>query len=163
MLLPWGSDAPLYHRPVATIVLIVLCSVSFLAFPAHKYEDWALVLGEGVHPVQWVTNLFMHDGWDHLIGNMVFLWVFGIIVEGKLGWWAFLLAFLGIGVMESAGTQILIHPEEPIHMVGASGAIYGLLAMCLVWAPKNEIHCLAFFRFFPTDLDLSILWFAAFY
>ena len=163
MLIPWGSDAPLYHRPIATIVLIVLCVVSFFAFPPGRYEDWTLVVGAGLHPVQWVSNLFMHAGWGHIIENMVFLWVFGIIVEGKLGWWAFTLAFLGIGACESAGTQLLFHPPEPIHMLGASGAIYGLLAMAMVWAPRNEIHCLAFFRFYPMDVDLSILWFAAFY
>ena len=113
--------------------------------------------------MQWVSNLFMHEGWGHIIENMLFLWVFGIIVEGKLGWWAFTLAFLGIGACESAGTQLLFHPQEPIHMFGASGAIYGLLAMSMIWAPRNEIHCLAFFRFFPMDFDLSILWFAAAY
>ena len=59
-----------------------------------------------------MTNLFMHAGLGHIIGNMLFLWVFGIIVEGKLGWWAFTLAFLGIGVVESAGTQLLFHPQN---------------------------------------------------
>ena len=48
-----------------------------------------LEIGNGVHPLQWFSNLFMHGGIMHLLGNMVFLWVFGIIVEGKLGWWAF--------------------------------------------------------------------------
>jgi membrane associated rhomboid family serine protease len=163
MLIPWGSDAPLYHRPIATIVLIVLCVVSFFAFPPGRFEDWTLAIGDGPHPMQWVSNLFMHSGWAHIIENMLFLWVFGIIVEGKLGWWAFTLAFLGIGACESAGTQLLIHPREPIHMLGASGAIYGLLAMSMVWAPRNEINCIAFFRFYPMDFDLSILWFAAAY
>jgi membrane associated rhomboid family serine protease len=163
MLIPWGSDAPIYHRPIATVALIVLCVISFFAFPPARHEEWALVIGDGLHPAQWVSSLFMHSGWDHIIENMLFLWVFGIIVEGKMGWWAFTLAFLGIGACESAVTQLLVHPQEPIHMVGASGAIFGLLAMAMVWAPKNEIHCLAFFRFYPMDFDLSILWFAAMY
>ena len=47
MLIPWGSDAPLYHRPIATVVLIVLCVVSFFAFPAGRYEDWTLAVGDG--------------------------------------------------------------------------------------------------------------------
>jgi membrane associated rhomboid family serine protease len=163
MLIPWGSDAPLYHRPIATVVLMVLCVVSFIVFPPGRYADWTLTIGDGLHPVQWLSSLFMHSGWDHIIGNMLFLWVFGIIVEGKLGWWGFMLAFLGIGALESAGTQLLFHPQQPIHMVGASGAIFGLLAMSMIWAPRNEIHCLTFIRFYPMDLDLSILWFAAFY
>ena len=163
MLIPLSSDAPLYHRPFATVAVIVLCVVSFFAFPAGKHEEWMLEIGDGVHPLQWLSNLFMHGGYGHLIGNMVFLWAFGIIVEGKLGWWAFTLVYLAIGIAESAAIQLILHPETTVHMLGASGAIYGLLAMCLVWAPKNELHCLAFFRFFPTDFDLSILWFAAFY
>jgi membrane associated rhomboid family serine protease len=163
MLIPLSSDAPLYHRPYATVTMIVLCVVSFLVFPAGRHEESMLDIGAGVHPVQWLTNIFMHAGPGHLVGNMIFLWAFGIIVEGKLGWWAFTLAYLAIGIAESAGIQLALHPEKPVHMLGASGAIYGLLAMCVVWAPKNELHCVAFFRFFPTDFDLSILWFVGFY
>jgi membrane associated rhomboid family serine protease len=163
MLIPWGSDAPLYHRPIATVVLIVFCVVAFFAFPPSRFEGWALQVGEGLHPVQWVSNLFLHSGPGHIIENMLFLWVFGIIVEGKLGWWGFTLAFLGIGACESAFTQLVFHPQEPALMFGASGAVFGLLAMAMVWAPRNEIHCLAFFRFYPMDFDLSILWFAGVY
>ena len=163
MLVPWGTDAPLYNRPYATVTMIVLCVISFLALPAAHHEEWMLEIGAGVHPLQWVTNLFMHAGPGHLIGNMAFLWVFGIIVEGKIGWWAFALLYLGIGITESAATQLVFHPDETVYMLGASGAISGLLAICLVWAPRNDIHCIAFFRFVPSNLDLSILWFVAFY
>ena len=163
MLLPLSSDAPVYHRPIATVVVIVLCVLSFFVFPSSDNEELMLEIGAGVHPLQWFSNLFMHAGIMHLLGNMVFLWVFGIIVEGKLGWWAFALVYLGIGGAESAATQVLLHPRHPVYMLGASGAIAGLLAMCLIWAPKNEIHCLLFLRTVPTDIDLSILWFVAFY
>jgi membrane associated rhomboid family serine protease len=163
MLLPWGTDAPLYHRPYATVAMIALCVVSFFVFPAVDHEEWMLEIGNGVHPLQWVTNLFMHAGRGHLIGNMAFLWVFGIIVEGKIGWWAFTLVYLGIGIAESAATQLVFNPEETVYMLGASGAISGLLAICLVWAPRNDVHCLAFFRIVPSNLDLSVLWFVAFY
>ena len=94
---------------------------------------------------------------------MIFLWSFGIVVEGKLGAAGFLPVYLGIGVVESAILQLVSHPEQPIHMLGASGAIYGLLAMCLVWAPRNELNCWAFFRFVPFEWDVPILWFAVFY
>jgi membrane associated rhomboid family serine protease len=163
MIIPWGTDAPIYHRPVATIALILLNVLSYLLFPSGRYDDWTLTLGEGVHPVQWLTNLFMHTGLFHLIGNMIFLWTFGLVVEGKLGWWAFTLVYLGLGVGESAGMQLLVHSQQPVHMLGASTVIFGLLAMCLVWAPRNEVLCIVWFRFTPTDIDLSILWFAALY
>jgi len=163
MIIPWGSDAPLYHRPIATIALMALNVLSFVVFPARAYEDWTLVLGGGINPLQWLTNIFMHAGWFHLIGNMIFLWTFAMIVEGKLGWWAFLLIYLGLGIGESALMQVVVHSEVPLHMLGASGIILGLLAMCLVWAPKNEVLCIVFFRFAPNVFDLSILWFVAIY
>jgi membrane associated rhomboid family serine protease len=162
MLIPWGSDAPLYHRPYATIALVVLNVVAFAVLPRGD-EDWVLVLGDGVHPRQWLTNLFLHAGWVHLIGNMIFLWTFGMVVEGKIGSWAFLLVYLGIGVIESAGIQLVVRSEAPVQMMGASGIIFGLLAMCVVWAPKNEVVCIAWFRFRPDVFDLSILWFVALY
>jgi len=163
MIIPWGTDAPIYHRPIATITLIVLNVLSSLLFPAGMYEDWTLVVGDGVHPLQWVTNIFMHLGLGHLVGNMLFLWAFGIIVEGKLGWRAFTLVYLGLGVVESALMQILIRSEEPVRMLGASGVVFGLMAMCLVWAPRNELQCIFLFRIIPMEFDLPILSVAAFY
>ncbi len=60
---------------------------------------WGLTHGEGLHPVQWVTNNFLHGRIFHLVGNMIFLWGFGLVVEGKLGWWRFLLVYMGIGIL----------------------------------------------------------------
>jgi membrane associated rhomboid family serine protease len=163
MIIPWGTDAPIYHRPIATIGMIVVNIVVFLVFPAGQNESSTLVLGECLHPLQWVTNLFLHSGIFHLVGNLIFLWTFGLVVEGKLGWWAFLRVYLGLGVGESAGMQLLVHSDPPIRMMGSSGVIFGLLAMCLVWAPKNEVVCMLWLRFSPLVLDVSILWFAAGY
>jgi membrane associated rhomboid family serine protease len=163
MIIPWGTDAPIYHRPIATIAIIVLNVLSALLFPAGLYEDWTLVLGDGVHPLQWLTNIFMHAGLGHLVGNMLFLWAFGIIVEGKLGWRAFTLVYLGLGVVESALMQILIRSEEPVRMLGASGVVFGVMAMCLVWAPRNELQCIFLFRIIPVDFDVPILSVAVFY
>ena len=94
---------------------------------------------------------------------MLFLWTFGLVVEGKLGWWGFLLVYLGLGVTESAAMQVVVRTATPVHMLGSSGVIFGLLAMCLVWAPMNEVVCIIWLRFTPSVLDLSILWFAAGY
>ena len=163
MIIPWGTDAPIYHRPIATITIIVLNVLAALLFPPGMYKDWTLVLGEGVHPLQWLTNIFMHAGLGHVIGNMLFLWAFGIIVEGKLGWRGFALVYLGLGIAESALMQILIPSKEPVHMLGASGVVFGVMAMCLVWAPRNELQCIFLFRIIPVEFDLPILSVAAFY
>jgi membrane associated rhomboid family serine protease len=76
MIIPWGTDALIYHRPVATITLIVL-NVIRSRISAGAHEGWTLVLGDGLHPLQWVTNLFMHLSLGHLIGDMIFLWALG--------------------------------------------------------------------------------------
>jgi membrane associated rhomboid family serine protease len=165
MLIPWGTDAPIYHRPFATIGVIAINTIVWTIFPMGPDHDssWALVLGDGIHPLQWLSNIFLHQGIGHLLGNMLFLWAFGIIVEGKLGWRGFLFVYLGLGLAESAIFQLVIQPQESIRMIGASGVIFGLLAMCLVWAPRNELQCIVIFRVLPIDFDLPILGFAAFY
>lgn len=105
-------------------------------------------------PWQWVTNNFMHAGWGHLIGNMIFLWAFGLIVEGKVGPFLFALIYLGIGTAYGCVLQTcsLVTGWEGIAL-GASAAIFGLLALCVAWAPANEFTILMRF----TTFDISIL------
>ena len=160
MIIPWGTDAPLYHRPIATVGLIVVNIVVYIMFPTALNQDWTLALGDGIHPAQWVTNLFLHSGFWHVAVNMIFLWTFAFLVEGKLGWWAFILVYLGLGTVESAGMQLVVHTAEPTHLLGSSGIVFGLLAMCLVWAPKNEVVCILWLRFTPTIFDAPIVLFA---
>jgi membrane associated rhomboid family serine protease len=163
MIIPWGTDAPIYHRPIATIALIVVNVVVFVLFPARAHEDWTLILGEGIHPLQWVTSIFLHAGVIHLAGNMIFLWTFGFLVEGKVGWLPFLMIYLGLGIVEGAGIQLLVQGEQGFAVLGSGTVIFGLLAICLVWAPRNEVTCILWLRFTPTEIDLSILWFAVLY
>jgi membrane associated rhomboid family serine protease len=137
---PVGSDAPLYYRPIATIALIVLNIVFFVPQLNGELEGWQLVLGDGVHPVQWWTSAFYHYGFMHLVGNMIFLWTFGLIVEGKLGWYRFLPLYFVLAGIDGAVTQVLmLAAEESSHAAGASGVITALMAIALIWAPKNEI------------------------
>ena len=163
MIIPWGTDAPLYHRPFATIAMIAINVLLFFVVPRSAYEDYVLVLGDGLHPLQWVTNNFLHSGILHLLGNMVFLWTFGLVVEGKLGWFRFLVVYLLLGIVESAAMQVLVSSEQDVSMLGSSTIIFGLMGMCLVWAPRNEVTCIVWLRFTPMEFDLSILWFAALY
>lgn len=164
MLIPWNTDAPIYHFPFASIGLIVVNTAVFLALVNGQFtapEDWILVYGDGWHPLTWVTSNFLHAGWMHLIGNMIFLWGFGLVVEGKIGWWRFLLVFLGIGIAECAIEQTLTQGAEG-GSLGAGAILFGLLAMALVWAPRNEMSCVALIYGVHT-FDLPILSFAAIY
>lgn len=161
LFIPMGTDAPIYHWPRATVAIILLNIVAFFAVPhvetVHTLDDdeaevvvkvsefdrYALTLGGGMHPVQWVTHNFLHFGIGHLIGNMIFLWAFGIVVEGKLGPLKFVAAYLAVGTWHGLFTQLLLlRTPEVVHAAGASAVIFGLLALCMIWAPRNELDSL---------------------
>src|SRR5262245_43514925 len=105
MLFPVQTDAPIYHWPWATLGLIIGNVFTFvLTGFGHGIlaPYFALAYGHGLYPAQWFLCIFYHlDVW-HLIVNMIFLWGFGIIIEGKLGWQRFLMVYFGIGVLHSA-------------------------------------------------------------
>jgi membrane associated rhomboid family serine protease len=146
MLIPYTTDAPVYHWPYATVGLIAANVVAFYGAhvgPLGPVEAWVLTYGDGLHPVQWVSSMFMHGDFMHLIGNMVFLWVFGLVTEGKLGWWRFLACYLGIGIVQNVVEQLVMFDfrGDVPGSLGASAAIFGLIAMAAVWAPFNNVHC----------------------
>ncbi len=101
-------------------------------------------LGSLVTPV---TSMFMHGGWLHIIGNMWFLWVFGDNVEDKLGPRRFLLFYVLSGVI-AALAQVVINPESNIPMVGASGAVSGILAAYVMLFPRAKVVTLIPIFFF---------------
>lgn len=120
MLIPYSTDAPLYHLPIATVALLVVNVVAFVpvaTLGAADFEQhivpWMLSHGDGLHPLQWIASNFIHGGVLHLLGNMFSLWAFGLVVEGKIGWWRFLLAYFGIGFVQCALEQTIA--------LGASG------------------------------------------
>jgi membrane associated rhomboid family serine protease len=163
IIIPTGTDAPIYHWPFATVGLIVVNVALLFAVPPQSstpkldendeviadvqevtnFERYSLALGDGgLHPIQWVTHNFLHFGLGHLLGNMLFLWAFGIVVEGKLGVVKYLLLYLAIGTLHGAFVQtLLVRSGMGTHAAGASAVVYGLLAVCMVWAPRNELNC----------------------
>jgi len=169
MLIPYGTDAPVYYWPLATVGLIVANVVAFVGVmngTLPVIDDWLLWYGDGLHPVQWLLSMFMHGGIVHLVGNMVFLWVFGLVVEGKLGWWKFLACYLAIGVTQSMFEQIVMlnYQGDVAGSLGASAAIFGVMGMAVVWAPLNDIHCLWALRLYLAgSVDVPIIGFAALY
>jgi membrane associated rhomboid family serine protease len=99
----------------------------------------------GPSPIQLtlLTSLFMHAGWLHLAGNMLFLWIFGDNVEHRAGRVLFLVAYLAAGVVGSLA-QIWSDPTSPIPTLGASGAISGVLGAYLVLFPHNRVTAIVF-------------------
>jgi membrane associated rhomboid family serine protease len=98
-----------------------------------------------------VTSMFLHGGWFHLIGNMWFLWLFGNNVNDSLGHLRFLAFYLLCG-LAAAGAQTLVNPTSPIPMVGASGAISGVMGAYIMLYPKVRVHMLIFLGFFITTV-----------
>lgn len=103
-----------------------------------------LSIGDGWHPTQWVTAAFLHADIMHLVGNMIFLWAYGLVVEGKIGWWRFLMTYLLIAVIQHLIVQTVFSvpagewtDARVRYCLGASGAISGLMAIALLWAPVN--------------------------
>jgi membrane associated rhomboid family serine protease len=167
MLLPVSCDAPLYHMPYATVGLIVANIVAFVAIVSGStdpLDGWVLMYGEGMHPTEWLLSIFAHGDAEHLIGNMFFLWTFGMVVEGKLGWWRFLACYFIIGVGESAIEQAIMLNRAPgPGSLGASAAIFGLMAMACVWAPLNEVKMVYWFGIWFGTGEVTIGLLAAIY
>lgn len=88
-----------------------------------------------------LTSMFLHGGWGHLLGNALFLWVFGNNVEDSMGRARFLAFYLLCG-LAAAATQIAINPASPVPMVGASGAISGVLGGYLILYPMVRVRVL---------------------
>ncbi len=99
------------------------------------------------------THMFMHGGWLHIIGNMLYLWIFGDNVEDRLGSGPYLVFYLLCGVVAAIG-QGLVQPEP---MVGASGAIAGVLGAYLVLYPAARISTLIFLGLFISIVQLPAL------
>jgi membrane associated rhomboid family serine protease len=99
------------------------------------------------------TSMFLHGGWMHLIGNMWFLWIFGNNIEDSMGHVRFLVFYLLTGIA-AAVTQVVTGPDSAIPMVGASGAISGVMGAYLVLYPRVRVYTLLPLGFFFTTIAL---------
>ena len=183
LFLPIYDDNPTRRTPVVTMALIALCVMVFL---------WQLSLGArggdlavysfGLVPAvlfghaelpeplrvvpPWmsvITSMFMHGGFLHLAGNMLYLWIFGNNVEDRLGRGGFLLFYLVGGVL-AALAQVAIDPNSPVPTIGASGAIAATLGAYLVFYPGARVTSLVFLGFFYQLMNIPaaivlVLWF----
>jgi len=165
MFIPVGTDAPIYHRPFATVGLILANIGSFvLTAGGTQPEGWLLSFGQGLRPWEWMTAPFLHFGFMHLIGNMIFLWSFGLIIEGKLGWLRFLTLYGFLAAVGGCITQTLMLWSDAVGAGGASGVIYSLMAIALIWAPKNCLDVMLVysigFYLRTTLIDVTVLTFS---
>jgi membrane associated rhomboid family serine protease len=97
------------------------------------------------------TSMFLHGGWMHLIGNMWFLWIFGNNVEDSMGHVRFVIFYLLCG-LAAAAFQVVSQPSSGVPMVGASGAIGGVMGAYIVLYPRVRVHMLVFLGFYVTRI-----------
>jgi len=178
MFFPLKDENPTTRLPIVTIGLIVICVLVFFLEVSSGQQGMQIIIYKfGLIPssllglnqlppnldvippgATLVTSMFLHGGWMHLIGNMWFLWIFGNNIEDELGHGRFLLFYLLSG-LGAAALQIIIGPNSDIPMVGASGAISGVLGAYMVLYPKARILTLVFLGFFITMMRITAIWF----
>ena len=108
------------------------------------------------------TSMFLHSGLMHFGGNMLFLWVFGDNIEDVLGHYVYPIFYV-LGGLSAAGLQIVFNAESQVPMVGASGAIAGVLAGYLILHPYSRINTLIFFGFFISHAKIPAVFLLGFW
>lgn len=192
-MFPYKDDNPTVLTPVVTLGIIAVTSLVWLfvqgggseprltesvcqlgAIPARLFGNpvqpvltprGPLMVCAGSADAAWhtlVSSVFLHAGWFHLIGNMWFLWIFGNNIEDAMGHGRFVAFYLVCGVLAALG-HMLTDQASPLPLVGASGAISGIMGAYLVLYPKVRVHTLIFLGFFVTTVRLPayfmlILW-----
>jgi membrane associated rhomboid family serine protease len=146
-------------RPIVTMIIILVNVAVFLhEISLDPYSRNYLIAHYGlvprhVHLTTILTSMFLHGGWMHIIGNMWFLWVFGDNVEDVMGHGKYLVFYLLCGL--AAGlTQTLFNIGSRVPMVGASGAIAGVMGAYLIKFPHSRIVTLVFVLFFITTIEV---------
>jgi membrane associated rhomboid family serine protease len=160
-----GATLPL-ARSVCSYGLIPGALTGLVA-PGTRFpvgEGLVCVVGSGSAVANVFTSMFLHGSWLHLIGNMWFLWLFGNNIEDSMGRLRFVVFYLLCGVAAALG-QVATGPASPIPMVGASGAIGGVMGAYLVLYPRVRVYALLPIGFFLTSVRLPawsmlVYWFA---
>jgi membrane associated rhomboid family serine protease len=181
-MIPIHDDNPTRRRPVVTVALIATCILVYLwqatldprAAQAAVYSFGfipAVVLGDRTLPAElavlpgWstlITSMFLHGGFMHLAGNMLYLWVFGNNIEDACGHVRFVVFYLACG-LAAAFTQALPDPASVVPMIGASGAISGVLGAYLVLFPHARVHVIIPIGFFLMHHRLRAGWLLGFW
>ena len=176
-MIPLKDDNPTSSKPIITYCLIIICILVFLielASPSYRTGEFfysyglipSVLLGKlKLAPSMYVipayltiiTSMFVHGGFMHLIGNMLYMWIFADNIEDSLGKVKFLIFYILCGI-GAAMAQVFTDTNSQIPMVGASGAIGGVLGAYLVNYPKAKILVLIPFGFFSQIIKIKALY-----
>lgn len=163
-MFPVSDVIPPRRRAYATIALVVVNSLVFLyELTLSRPELQSVVQNFGFEPAAYswptvVTSLFLHGSWVHVLGNMLFLWIFGDNVEDRLGHTGFLLFFMVCGVSASL-TQTLMQPFSVIPLIGTSGAIAGVMGAYLILFPQSRVLTAVVIPFLIDIVEIPAIFF----
>jgi membrane associated rhomboid family serine protease len=168
-MIPLKDINPSRSFPIVNLTIIFICSVIWLyEVSLEEYEFNDFIYNFGLVPVevfskpyQLFTHMFLHGSWLHIIGNMWFLWVFGDNVEDRLGKFKYLLFYVlsGLGAAVIQSLVSFLTGAAHVPMVGASGAISGVLGAYLYLFPHARILALVPIFFFLTFMELPAVFF----
>jgi rhomboid family protein len=181
-VLPLRDNVPTRRFPIVTVALIAANLIVWFwelqppGVERHVFEDGyypCTVQGPchipvpGINPLPWYegtfTGMFMHAGWEHILGNMLFLWIFGNNVEDALGRLRFLLWYLAAGVAAMAAQTIVTlaagnAQDASVPNIGASGAVAGVLGAYFILLPRAKVLTLIFFGIILVR-EIPAVWF----
>ena len=190
-MFPYKDDNPTLTTPIATLVLIGVNVAAWILIQGMGTEPrlsasvchlglipgavlgqiapGTAIPGNGLacetgSPLWYtvITSMFLHGGWLHLLGNMWFLWVFGNNVEDSMGRLRFVAFYLVTGIA-AATAQAAVNPSSAIPMVGASGAISGVMGAYIILYPRVKVHMVIFLGIFITRIAVPAVFMLAYW
>jgi membrane associated rhomboid family serine protease len=181
-MIPLKDDNPTLNKPKVTYFIIGLCVLVFFAqLGSQSYKSGEIFYSYGLIPsvlmghdqlpldlyvvpsyFTIITSMFMHGGFMHIIGNMLYMWIFSDNIEDDLGPKKFIIFYLLCGI-GAAMTQVFMDTHSQIPMVGASGAIGGVLGAYLINHPKAKVLVLIPFGFFSQLVKIKSLYVLGFW
>lgn len=163
-MFPVSDVIPSRTTPYVTVALIAANVAAFVyEFQLSRQELQAVAEQFGVVPAffSWpalLTSQFLHEGPVHLFGNMLYLWIFGDNVEDRMGHLRYLMFYLLCGCAAALG-QIAVDPGSTIPMIGASGAIAGVMGAYFVLYPYSRVLAVVFLVFFLDMVEIPAIFF----
>ncbi|MEW6571524.1 MAG: rhomboid family intramembrane serine protease [Nitrospirota bacterium] len=170
-MIPYKDDNPTSSFPFVTLSLIAINIIIFLweitspsgmqqityMYGAVPHHIVTLETRQVIHPALTVfTSMFLHGGMFHLAGNMLYLWIFGNNIEDRLGHFRFIIFYLFCGTI-AAYAHAITNSKSMIPMIGASGAVSGILGAYLLLFPRAGIYTILFLGFFITTVKIPAL------
>jgi membrane associated rhomboid family serine protease len=170
-MFPYKDDNPTDTFPFVTIGIIALNILVFLlqlmadvdgkrivyAYGAIPHNIVSFESTQPIHPLLTIfTSMFMHGGFFHIFGNMLYLWIFGNNIEDRLGHFRFILFYLFCGIV-AALSHTLTATGSGVPMIGASGAVSGVLGAYVLLFPMARIHTIIFLGFFVQTVQIPAL------